>query len=103
MTIPGSRHHRVPTILTLQVDIASAGNEQLTYIHMTLTSSRYQCGPTILILQVDTASAGYKKVTYFLMTISSSLYQRGHTIHFKPLVQTSFDLFNPSALSRRYE
>jgi hypothetical protein len=79
-TIISSIHQRGLTILMLQVDTASAGDKQLTYLLTTIKNSLHQRGLTIFILQVDIASAGDEQLTYFLMTINSSLYQRGRTI-----------------------
>ena len=70
MTTLSSPNQRGITILILQVDIASAGDEQLTYRLTTLISSQHHRGPTILILQVDIAFAGDEQLTYRLTTLN---------------------------------
>ena len=52
MTTIRSLYQCGPTIIILHVEIASAGNQQLTYFPMTITRSIYQCGITIPILAV---------------------------------------------------
>ena len=93
------------TIIILHVEIASAGNQQLTYCLMTFIRSQYQCGLTIHILHVDIASAGNQQLTYCLMTFPRSQYQCGRTILpltvlVNPLIQALFDVRNVSIIRR---
>ena len=107
MTISRSPYQCGITIRILHVDIASAGNQQLTYCLMTITRSHHQWSPTNRILHVDIASAGNQQLTYCLMTMIRSPYQCGITtlilaVRANPVIQALFDVRNVS-FSRRIE